>query len=114
MPRWTRRELLKTGLAASAGAVTAKSLSLPAVAEKDVLSYSQVAENFNPAVVLRERLLLDFGWRFHFGHSSDPAKDFGYGERRRELTFAKSGAFPPVTRLKFDDSDWKSVDLPHD
>jgi beta-galactosidase len=57
---------------------------------------------------------LDFGWRFHFGHANDPAKDFGFGAQNREATFAKSGAFPPVTRANFDDSQWRSVDLPHD
>ena len=34
----------------------------------------------NPA--LRERLLLDFDWRFHFGHANDPAKDFGFSNGR--------------------------------
>ncbi len=60
------------------------------------------------------RHLLDFGWRFHFGHADDPAKDFGFGAQNREATFAKSGAFPPVTRANFDDSQWRAVDLPHD
>jgi beta-galactosidase len=62
----------------------------------------------------REQILLDFGWRFHFGHASDPAKDFGYGAAARELTFAKCGDFPPVGQVEFDDSTWGSVDLPHD
>jgi beta-galactosidase len=62
----------------------------------------------------RERLLLDFGWRFQLGHAADPAKDFGLGARRRELQFAKSGNFLPVTRANFDDGGWRGVDLPHD
>ena len=39
------------------------------------------------------RLLLDFGWRFHFGNAYDPAKDFAFGSgrtgnfRRRETSF---------------------------
>ena len=37
----------------------------------------------------RERLLADFGWRFHLGHANDPALDFGYG---RGNAFAKSAA----------------------
>ena len=28
------------------------------------------------APTARERLLLDFGWRFAFGHATDPGKDF--------------------------------------
>jgi len=29
-------------------------------------------------VLGRERLLLDFGWRFHFGHAADAAQDFNF------------------------------------
>ncbi|OYW80905.1 MAG: hypothetical protein B7Z26_05765, partial [Asticcacaulis sp. 32-58-5] len=38
----------------------------------------------------RERTLLDFDWKFHFGHASDMAKDFDYGIALR--THAKQGA----------------------
>ena len=42
------------------------------------------------AVTPRERLLLDFGWRFHVGHASDAARDFGFSNgRSRE--FQKTG-----------------------
>jgi beta-galactosidase len=64
----------------------------------------------------RERLLADFGWKFHLGHATDPAKDFGYG--RSEGTFAKSNSFiggrGSVTQPTFDASGWIDVDLPHD
>jgi beta-galactosidase len=60
----------------------------------------------------RERLLLDFGWRFHFGHAWDQAKDFGFGADAQ--TFAKPGSFPPVCQSNFNDGDWERVDLPHD
>ncbi|MGC2164027.1 MAG: beta-galactosidase GalA [Silvibacterium sp.] len=62
----------------------------------------------------RERISLDPGWRFHFGHAADPAKDFGYGAAARERTFAKCGDFPDVCQLDFKDADWRTVDLPHD
>ena len=61
----------------------------------------------------RERLLLDFGWRFHFGHASDPAKDFGYGADARAISRRRE-AFMPAGTIAFDDSDWRRVDLPHD
>ncbi len=61
----------------------------------------------------RERLLLDFGWRFHFGHADDPAKDFGFGAARSG-NFQKTGGFLSASSLAFDDSDWKSIELPHD
>jgi beta-galactosidase len=119
MSRWTRRKFLKTGLAATAGAAAAKA-ALPlsgAAADEpadNVVSAGPTAQRNANFVFPREHLLLDFGWRFHFGHANDPAKDFGFGAQNREATFAKSGAFPPVTRANFDDSQWRSVDLPHD
>jgi len=61
----------------------------------------------------RERLLLDFGWRFHFGNANDPAKDFGFGSGRSG-NFQKTGNFLPAGALAFDDSDWRPLDLPHD
>jgi beta-galactosidase len=63
----------------------------------------------------RERLLADFGWRFHLGHADDVAKDFGFG---RGGAFAKSGSLiggrGSVTSAQFDDTTWSAVDLPHD
>ena len=61
----------------------------------------------------RERLLLDFGWRFHFGDANDPARDLGFGSGRTG-NFQKTGNFIPVGALAFDDADWRDVDLPHD
>ncbi len=123
MSRWTRRKFLKTSLAASAGAVAAKGGLATRVAGSD--AFGEAANGFlsgSPVfqlsgletLTIRERLLLDFDWRFHFGNADDPAKDFGFGAQNREATFAKSGAFPPVTRANFDDNAWQSVDLPHD
>ena len=61
----------------------------------------------------RERLLLDFGWRFHFGDANDPAKDFDFGFGQTG-NFQKTGNFLPASSIAFDDGDWKAVDLPHD
>jgi beta-galactosidase len=61
----------------------------------------------------RERLLLDFGWRFHLGNADDPSKDFGFGSGRTG-NFQKTGNFLPAGAIAFDDGDWRSVDLPHD
>jgi len=66
----------------------------------------------------RERISLDFDWRFALGHASDPAKDFGFGANQR--TYAKAGASSPswqvaaAAQKDFDDSAWKPVTLPHD
>jgi beta-galactosidase len=121
MSRWSRRKFLKTSLAASASAVAAKAaLPMPDSAGANAVTSdhddvrSRQAQNTGANASPRERLLLDFNWRFALGHASDPAKDFGFGAMRREATFAKSGAFPAVTRANFDDSAWQKVDLPHD
>ena len=61
----------------------------------------------------RQSLLLDSGWRFHLGHAADMAKDFGFGRNQR--TYAKAGAMTADAALAaFDDSDWTSVQVPHD
>lgn len=121
MPKWTRRGILKAGLAASASAAAAKA-AFPLRTQPFNTSTSNLSPQDSPGrleqITLklspRERILLDFGWRFHLGHATDPAKDFGYGAAARELTFAKCGDFPGPCQLDFNDSDWRTVDLPHD
>ncbi|HEY3039111.1 MAG TPA: beta-galactosidase GalA [Pyrinomonadaceae bacterium] len=114
MSHLTRRDLLKTALAASAGLVAADALPFSATADASANTAEAALHSTQLPTSPRQRLLLDFGWRFQLGHANDPAKDFGLGERRRELQFAKSGGFLPVTRSDFNDSSWRSVDLPHD
>ncbi len=63
---------------------------------------------------LRERLLLDYGWRFALGNANDPDKDFGFGKLSREGTYAKAGRVTGPAQPRFDDSAWRKVDLPHD
>ena len=68
-----------------------------------------------PVSTIRPRIVepLDTDWRFHLGHASDPAKDFGFG--RSHDTYAKSGdAGTPAAEAKFDAKDWAVVSLPHD
>ncbi len=51
----------------------------------------------------RERLLLDWGWKFHLGN------EWGTGE---DLEKAGSSAGP--ARPDFNDGSWRALDLPHD
>src|SRR6185369_17120687 len=51
----------------------------------------------------RERLLLDFGWKFHLGN------DWGSGQ-----SLAKAGAGIGPASVAFGDASWRTVDLPHD
>jgi beta-galactosidase len=60
----------------------------------------------------RRRVRLDSGWRFHLGHASDPARDFGFGKDQR--TFAKAGTGTTAAMTAFDDSGWAEVAVPHD
>src|SRR5215469_10777406 len=113
----SRRDLLKTSLLAPV-AVTAQGATpihsaLSASQEAaGPLTASQALASPTPGAG-REKLLLDFGWRFHFGHSTDPAKDFNYGTASAG-NFQKTGNFMPAATASFDDTDWREINLPHD
>src|SRR5581483_9169503 len=71
----------------------------------------------------RERFLFDAGWKFHFGDAADPAKDFGFGagnDLQRVGGYGdgtdptKAATASGMGSLKFDDSGWQPVALPHD
>lgn len=64
---------------------------------------------------VRERILLDEDWQFALGNASSPEKDFGCGtEYFNYLTKAASIHNAGPYSMKFDASDWKRVNLPHD
>jgi beta-galactosidase len=62
----------------------------------------------------RERLLMDFGWRFAFGHATDVAKDFDPVPDPTFSYFAKAGVAKGAAAAEFDDRGWRLLDLPHD
>jgi len=110
MPGWSRRDLLVLGAAASASSLMSRS----AWARVAALAGDGNGQGFAPAlaaVAPRERLLFDFGWRFQFGHGSDPARDLGFGSRQED--YAKAGEFK-FAKAGFDDSKWRDLHLPHD
>src|ERR1039457_3316967 len=110
MPVITRRHLLASGVALSASSLLARLgwARCLALSGEDALESSSAALT---AIAPREQLLFDFGWKFKFGHGTDPSKDlnFGYGQ----ADFAKTGEFK-FAKADFDDSDWRSLHLPHD
>jgi len=61
----------------------------------------------------RERLLMDFGWRFAFGHPYDTQKDFDHATGYFSY-FAKAGNGDGAASANFDDRGWRTLDLPHD
>jgi len=108
LPDFTRRQLLKSGLAASATSLL-PATPLPAQPTPAAPTQNPAL----PAALPRERLRLDRGWRFRLGDACDPAKDLRFGATARERVFAKSGSIAQATP-SLDDSTWASVDLPHD
>jgi beta-galactosidase len=60
----------------------------------------------------RERINIDQGWRFAYGHAGDARKDFGHG--LRPFFFAKAGYGDGPASADFSDAAWRKVDLPHD
>jgi len=110
MAHLSRRDLLSSGLALSASALLTRSAwgrattllaDYPGAASAEALA----------ALAPREQLLFDFGWKFQFGHGSDPARDLGLGTDQGD--FAKTGDFA-FAKAGFDDSKWRSLNLPHD
>jgi len=109
MSSLTRRDLLRSGLAVSATTLVPHSISR---AHALLARYANAsASDAATAVAPREHLLFDFGWKFFFGHGTDPSRDLGFGNGQGD--FAKSGEFWFATE-KLDDSKWRSLDLPHD
>ncbi|RYF90968.1 MAG: DUF4982 domain-containing protein, partial [Caulobacteraceae bacterium] len=104
----TRRTLL-SGAATAAGAMTmagaASAAANPAEPPADFARPDDLAP--------RQRLLMDFDWRFALGHAHDTARDFGFGLDQR--TFAKAGTkVAAAAEADFDDKAWTPVQLPHD
>jgi beta-galactosidase len=120
MKNWTRRNWLKTSLlgptlaamAHQAGSQEKQPFRITGE-NPETTPFPAATSEASGSAVERERLLLDFGWRFHLGHADDPSKDFGFGGDRAG-NFRKTGNFLPAGSLAFDDSTWRALDLPHD
>ncbi|HWA78277.1 MAG TPA: beta-galactosidase GalA [Polyangiaceae bacterium] len=67
----------------------------------------------SPRTPLRERICLDRGWRFAFGHAYDSAQDFGHGTGYFSY-LAKAGYGDGPARADFDDRAFRELDVPHD
>ena len=64
---------------------------------------------------VREKTLLNEGWKFAFGHAADISKDYGNGtEYFNYLTKANSIHNEGPYAVKFDDTQWTDVRIPHD
>jgi beta-galactosidase len=103
--------VLKSSVAVSAGITSAIPTTAARLSSPSAAAWQPEDNPSNLRLSPRERLLLDFGWRFHLGHAGDPAQDFGYGS---DGVFSKSGDLFEPSGEKFDDSKWRAIDLPHD
>ena len=107
MSTLTRRDLLRSVAYSSLAISSAPFLTRSAWARAALLAATADA---TPAAILpREKLLFDFGWKFTFGNGTDPAKDLGFGKGQGD--FAKTGDFE-FAKAKFDDSKWRTLNLP--
>jgi beta-galactosidase len=73
-----------------------------------IATFAQPNQN---AGTIREKLLMDFGWRFHLGNAASAEKDFDFGPG---WSFAKAGSAEGAVKNEFNDSAWQIVTLPHD
>jgi len=110
MPVISRRNLLCSGVALSASSLLTRSAWARTAAMMAGASESGSAEAL-AAVAPREQLLFDFGWKFQFGHGTNPARDLEFGNGQGD--FSKTGDFA-FSKAKFDDSKWRAQNLPHD
>ena len=60
---------------------------------------------------VREKLSMDRNWKFHFGDASDTKNDFDYN---LNYNLSKAAAGGGCISPKFNDTAWRSLDLPHD
>ena len=110
------------------------SIALTGSPAQDAAPASGAAAIPAPAVSPRERLLMDFGWRFHLGDAPDAASKFDYPEPTRldktipkeiglaaKLTAdlpdpvaANLGGDVSFVQPSCNDSDWQKLNLPHD
>jgi beta-galactosidase len=110
MTPFTRRDLLRSGIAVSASSLLPVTSLRGAGQPVGEASKSPLPENA-PSIAPREHLLFDFDWKFFQGNAADPARDLDFGKNQSD--FAKSGEFKFAT-TKFDDSNWRALNLPHD
>lgn len=61
----------------------------------------------------REKLLMDFGWKFALGHAYDAKQDFNHGSSYFSY-WAKAGYGDGPASKDFDDRAWRVINVPHD
>ena len=114
MTRISRRDMLGSGLALSTSSLMARTAwarTAALFAQNPQANVQDSAPGAGVSIAPREQFLFDFGWKFIFGHGTDPARDLGFGSKQED--FAKTGDFK-FAKVGFDNSKWRALNLPHD
>ncbi|HVZ98038.1 MAG TPA: beta-galactosidase GalA [Chitinophagaceae bacterium] len=62
--------------------------------------------------ILKRHMSFDNDWKFHLGNAADPARDFNYSIAN---IFSKTGnGGGSAVDMRFNDSSWRTLQLPHD
>ena len=101
-------------LGGTAGLTTAAALDLglplaPATGAGASSETPHVAPVPSYATGVGDRLSFDEGWKFRRGDV-----DLGYPKTGDTYGYTKAGAAGGPAALKYDDSSWRTLDLPHD
>ena len=78
-----------------------------------LISFSSTLFSQTNPGISREHLLMDFGWKFSFGHPYDTKKDFNNGTGYFSY-LAKTGYGDGPAAPGFDDRSWRKLNIPHD
>ena len=93
MPTFTRRDLLRTGLAVSASTLVTGPLGR---ANALLSGYPLCAlQETSHSIAPREHLLFDFGWKFFRDMAPIPRRDLGFGMGQGDFAKSASSNFPP-------------------
>ena len=106
-----RRTFLGTSAGTGVAAVIAD-VGLPvsfAKAAETSPETPHVAAVASTATGVGDRLSMDWGWKFHRGDI-----DLPYPKTGDTYGYTKAGAATGPAGVKYDDSGWRTVDLPHD
>src|SRR4051794_20217641 len=99
----SRRHLIASGLALSSSSLLERSAFGRTASMMQAAGTNLSHESAGP-LGPREQLLFDFGWKFKFGHGTEPQKDLGFGLGQSD--FSKTGDFK-VAKPGYDDSTWR-------
>jgi beta-galactosidase len=97
------------GLTAAAAFDVAAPLSRAAAAEISPET-PHVMPVASGATGVGDRLSMDWGWKFHRGDIVEPLPHSG----DETYQYTKAGAAAGAAAVKYDDSSWRTIDLPHD